>query len=256
MALGLHMNTALHGIDQKVARAKNHRDYLTRRVTLFQQRSTHRVVTTVEAEGLEHVVRIHRLQPVPPEWAVILGEFLYDLRPALDNLMWALILANGKQPGRDTYFPVLHRENDKTFTRMTAGAGADAIAIIRSVQPYLKGDRARADPFFLLHELNRLDKHRSLTVVTMVANQGEFYVPAELAGRCTVRTTLQPLHDGAEVLRYILTEPQSQVDVRPRVSLAVWIMETETTPYLSFPGDLDHIYRAAIDVIQRLRSCT
>jgi hypothetical protein len=248
------MSDALYGIDQKVARAKGHRDYLARRVALFQQRPAHRVVTTAEADGLEHVVRIHRLRPVPPEWAVILAEFLYDLRSALDNLMWALVLANGEQPGRYTYFPVLREENDKSFTRMTAGASAEVISVVRSVQPYLRGDGARLDSLFLLHELNRLDKHRALTVVTVVPNKGDFYVPAELAGRFAIRSTLQPLHDGAEVLRFILREPQPQIDVRPAVTLAVRIMETESTPYLEFPADLDHIYRAATEVIQRLRS--
>jgi hypothetical protein len=250
------MSNALHGVDQKVTRAKKHRDHLTRQAALYLRRPTHHVKTHADKDGLEHVVRIYRIRPVPPEWAVILGEFLYDLRSALDNLVWALVLANGEQPGRGTYFPILRQENRKAFAAMTAGAHPEAVTVIQSLQPYLRGKRPGVGPLFLLHELNRLDKHQALTVVTAVGARGSFHISPELAGRSTVRTTLQPLHEGAEILRVILKEPQPQVDVKPKADLAVFIMETEATPYLDFPAILGPIHQAVADAVERLRCFT
>ncbi len=89
--------------------------------------------------------------------------------------------------------------------------------------------------------------------VTAAATRGGFYLSPELAGRCAVRPTLQPLYEGAEILRLILKEPRAQVDVKPKADLAVLVMETGTPPYVDFPGGLDHIHRAVVDAIERLR---
>ena len=136
---------------------------------------------------------------------------------------------------------------------MTARADPEAVAVIQSLQPYLRGEKAGTDPLFLLHELNRLDKHQALTVVTAAVTRGGFYLSPELAGRCAVRPTLQPLYEGAEIRRLILKEPRAQVDVKPKADLAVLIMETGTTPYVNFPSGLDHIHQAVAGAIERLR---
>jgi hypothetical protein len=44
-------------------------------------------------------------------WGVRVGEFAHDLRSALDNLVWQLVLVNGKEPGDHNQFPIYTEAN-------------------------------------------------------------------------------------------------------------------------------------------------
>jgi len=244
--------TAIDGIDLKVARAKEHAEYLKRSTALLYQHPTHRLVTHAEAEGLEHVIRIYGIKPVPPEWGVVVSELFYDLQSALDNLMWALVLANGGTPGRFTYFPALRKANAQAFDRSTQGASAEVKALIETVQPYHRGDAAANDALHVIHEVNRLDKHQVPGFATKTPAAVEFYLPPELVG-CKILFTYQPLYDGTELMRFILNEPRAQVDVKPKTTVAAFIMETESSPYLSVSDDLAKIHQSVAAVVAMLR---
>src|SRR6266567_3032592 len=56
----------------------------------------------------EHVERIHVDWVIPEEWAVILGEIMHNLRSALDNLIWQLVLPGDSEPGDNHEFPIAH----------------------------------------------------------------------------------------------------------------------------------------------------
>ena len=42
----------------------------------------------------------------PVEWSITTGEILYNLRSALDHLVWQLVINHGQTPGRHNNFPV------------------------------------------------------------------------------------------------------------------------------------------------------
>jgi hypothetical protein len=72
-----------------------------------------------------------------------------------------------------------------------------------------------------------------------------------------VTGTLQPLHDGAEVLRFTVKEPLPHVGWQVKVSTPqTFIMETETTSSLNFPADLTSMRRAVANVVDLLRGHT
>ena len=243
-------------IARRIARAKEHSDYLGRRYELTtKRRPTFRLETTVESDGLEQVVRIHGAPVTPPEWASVVSEFLHCLRSALDSLMWELVLANGEIPGRETYFPIHLKESNADFDKKTHGVSGDVKAIERAVQPYAsKAGPANRDALFLIHELNRLDKHRTIPVVTVAVTSSEVDIPKEAVG-CPIVSTLQPLFDGAEVCRFRLLRPLPLIDWDVRVvNLTTFVLETETTPYLPFPGELRLLHGAMQRVVDQLRS--
>jgi hypothetical protein len=170
--------------------------------------------------------------------------------------MWRLVVANGQTPGRATYFPIYDERNDGDFKIKTAGSErrrseghCQRAAVRRTSQPGVKHHA-----LFLIHELNRLDKHRTLTVVTRAVSEVEHYGEPEAVGT-VARHTLQPLHDGAEVCRFILKEPLPHVDWQSKVNTTqTFIMETETTPYLNFPDVLALMHGAVVSVVDLLRS--
>ena len=43
---------------------------------------------------------------VPVSWSILIGEILYNMRSALDHLVWQLVLNNEQTPGRNNEFPI------------------------------------------------------------------------------------------------------------------------------------------------------
>jgi hypothetical protein len=74
-----------------------------------------------------------------------------------------------------TQFPVfaepLSSDDTKRFDRQTKGLSDEAVAYIKSLQPYNRppGMPLGDSPTWVLHELNRIDKHRKILVRTAVA---------------------------------------------------------------------------------------
>lgn len=111
--------------------------------------------------------RINRVTPVPEQLSLILGDCLFNLRSGLDHL--ALALARSHTPGMSqtqigqSEFPIFSnaRKYADQATKKIACVHPAASAIIEAFQPYHRG---HGYPLSQLHELNRIDKHRALTV--------------------------------------------------------------------------------------------
>ena len=112
---------------------------------------------------------------VPVEWSVIIGETLYNMRSALDHLIWQLVLTNGQTPGRHNEFPIAiddrHWQKDKD--RMLKGVSQRHQAMIRYLQPFTGRTNLPFDGSKLkvLDDLSNIEKHRHL-VATVIASRG------------------------------------------------------------------------------------
>lgn len=109
---------------------------------------------------------VAKAQHVPPlEIAGILGDALNDYRAALDHLAWQLVSAAGPpRKAGQIYFPVAKTSTqfEEDESRMVPGVSSLVSSMIRRHQPFQNGSQAEDHPLFVLHEWNRLDKHRSL----------------------------------------------------------------------------------------------
>ena len=137
-------------------------------------------------------LRLRIAKPYPPEWSALIGDATHNLRSSLDHLAYAL---NSKgyadanegahlPPGdaQASEFPVIGNVNAKgnpangldlflspRIQRKFATVPVGARPIIEDVQPYKRGEKFVTDPLWLLHEFDRIDKHRQL-VVAAAAN--------------------------------------------------------------------------------------
>lgn len=99
---------------------------------------------------------------VPIEYSVRLGEVVYNLRSALDQLVWQLVHANYKAPGRHNEFPILDDEvrfNEAVKSKLK-GVSQKSSDKIREMQPFREKDKWSA--LKTLHSLCNVDKHRSV----------------------------------------------------------------------------------------------
>jgi hypothetical protein len=167
------------------------------------------------------------LQPPPPlRIAVLCGDFVHNLRSALDHLSWALVVENGGTPRRDTQFPVL---DDRLTAQgkirpvtIAGGISPHAEVLLETVQPYQQVDDPTVHPLAALTDLWNIDKHRTLNV--MGVNLGKVTIEFPRDNRKGIAQAT-PFADGALVF-WVLTdnpafdpEPHEMIEFRPSLAL-------------------------------------
>lgn len=108
--------------------------------------------------------------------SVLIGEVIHGLRTILDYLAYEFALSSSKPFNeRDIMFPiVLEKENfDKLYNnKKLKGIPSKYIDFIESLQPY-KTDIPKNSVLKILHDLDIIDKHRLLIVVSHGINMGD-----------------------------------------------------------------------------------
>jgi len=168
----------LTGVDLKIGRAKRKLADLDERIKTAFAPNLYRISSEFDSEIAEQVYSVHDLPAIDPEWALEIGEVLYQLRSALDHLAWQLVELNGSSPSEQTQFPIRDSPNDKNGQRLPLQTllpqvkDAQILKPIDECQPYNAGDgtdhtiqKARTTPLWHLKALNNVDKHRLLLVV-------------------------------------------------------------------------------------------
>ncbi len=125
------------------------------------------------AEGLGRLLGTprHIVPPPPPSdprWAVRFGECIYNLRAALDYLVYSLAYLDGGREREGTQFPICSSPDKfkKAIERgYLRGIKRPHRTAIKCLQPY--PGRHGVDPFWLaqLREFSNPDKHRHLAIV-------------------------------------------------------------------------------------------
>lgn len=152
----------------------------------------------------------------PISWSVIFGEILYNLRSALDHLVWQLVLANGQTPGRHNAFPITNDAQgwEKIKDNLLNGVSSRHKSMIGYLQPHSGGINLPFDvsKFKLLDDLSNTEKHRYMIVAFIAymgpANDGILGIdPPELVDS-SVRAQFEGLarlgkiEDGKELLEF------------------------------------------------------
>lgn len=166
------------GCWQRIRRADAHRVSFTHRWAVFTEPRTYSVVINQDDDRTGGVVRVVRREPYDvTEFALYIGEMLYQLRAALDGAVYdAAIVVSGINPPPDADKLQLPIGKDPTdFGRLASRhlrpLTTELRNYIASIQPY----NARSDEDALnihlgiLNDWARKDRHRRLHVVGTVA---------------------------------------------------------------------------------------
>jgi len=167
------------GARAKLERAREQLQSLQAEFQAFLQTEHHAVDVVFDAEtGVKTAVyRIIRHFPI--RWAVIIGEIIHDIRSALDHAIYELTVMEQGHPLDGTEFPVFDDEPKYFLVNKKGepvkggglykvrGVNTKAKAIVKDLQPFefRKTHAAHEQPIVtLLHELNIIDKHRTLNL--------------------------------------------------------------------------------------------
>ena len=165
-----------------------------------------------------------------PKWGVLIGDCIYNLRSALDHLVWSMIFQHTGRMADWSEFPIFldggrYPKVDKkgkpvrtSGLAKVEGLPDGAKACIESLQPYNRKDGPPdLHPLWLLHQISNHDKHRLVNIAHASITSG--YLAIKGLGHGKVERFGLPigaLEDGAEVgkirpmLGYTL-EPEVEV---------------------------------------------
>jgi hypothetical protein len=204
---------ALDGVRAKLDRAREHIEVLEREFGEFMNPdmgASWEIRIKRDSDRGECKVTWHQDAPPPLRWSVLFGEFLYDLRSALDHLARCLVVANGETPTTSTEFPVFWREKDfnRRASPKTKGMSAQAKTLIEASQPYRDWpEHPKSTTLWTLHDFCNTDKHRLLHLADpwLFSMRITFLIPGSI-DQSFIRATQKPrrmrLEDGAVIAAF------------------------------------------------------
>ena len=172
------------------------------------------------------------VQPETAKWALICGEVLFDLRCALDHIIYFQALSDsGLDPpasAEKLMFPITTSQERFDFAinrGQLTGLKTESINLVRSFQPFVRARIPEEDSLFALQALNNIDKHRYLHfAVFSVAN-----TTAELSGLpqgvVKVSINAEPLKNEDWVISFETDGPCPGPEGEIRYSLRLGILE-------------------------------
>lgn len=152
----------------KLVRAEEHLDSVVKTLRAFAYGDCQLVP---EKDTERHAIFLRVCLPKPPDsLASVIGDFLFNVRSALDHIVYRLVLMNEPERASNrNAFPICSSADN--FAEALKGKRLDgvpekAVTLIESLQPY----EGRENPLRTLDDLHNVDKHKSLHLTTAVAS--------------------------------------------------------------------------------------
>jgi hypothetical protein len=143
----------------------------------FFDTNPYRIEKEKNSQTAESVYYFRGGSPYPRNIVGHVGDALHNLRGSLDHLACQLVRANGGEVKRHTCFPIwgpLNKDPQAFLAKSVEGVRPDAVNAIEACKPYKGGN----DTLWLLHELDRIDKHREILGIG-TSHLGHFAVPSK-----------------------------------------------------------------------------
>lgn len=170
MAANLLTAEDLDGIYEKLKRADESIGNLNTEITAFLKPA--KATFSQNRQKAANELLQHVSRKVPLRFGMLAGEIAHQLRSCLDHIAW-LLSSTEYREGKSANaiaFPIclsepLEEDEIRSYRRKVKGIlSSNALALIKALQPYSASNPVD-DPLAIVHELNRIDKHRTLVLV-------------------------------------------------------------------------------------------
>ena len=234
----------------KIARAEHHFEDLRQLVERYRDGHHYRAVGMPPPKKhpthWRFVLQI--AEPPDPQIAIVFGDFLFNVRSALDHIAVACAPRARK---REAGFPLYQErpagQDAARFERMTRGMPPDALAVIEYEQPYNVHNRTAdvgpqsVEALYTLNALQDADKHRSLAAVASGITHPQ--VQISWAGEVMGILTPRYVAPGEQLVRYDeignrMPYSEVTVDVRGRPQVVVKISGGEDFELMDVAGGI------------------
>jgi hypothetical protein len=191
--------------------------------------------TSLPAPG----IGIFRIVHEPPlHLSLIVGDYIHNVRSALDHLVWQLQLTTKIEPNERSQFPIFSKPNAGRLKEWTIDVPDKARDIIESLQPYHRANGPlRHNALWQIGKLDGIDKHATLIVTVL----SEAIVSEEPDGTRIVNMFTNTLQDGDPVFADTTWSRQSSLYSRPDDKANVYIEPTYGVILEEAQGDIPRL---------------
>lgn len=158
--------------EAKLDWARRNTDALHDALRVFNECKPYEGTLEFNPQQGHYLTRLHITQQVP-DWGLMAGDIVHNLRSALDCLAYGLARGNlGRPPdereAKRTQFVLLDDLADwaEQSRRYLSHLSASASAVIDALQPYHGWHGGHRHPLSVLRDLANVDKHRHIPVTT------------------------------------------------------------------------------------------
>ncbi len=182
----------MESTDAKLRRAYEHLEAYEREAIAFAEHARPTFIRKTNIERTEHWLVYYTADPFPPmRLSTIIGDCLYNMRSALDSLVYGLILKSDPAADIDRIqFPILdmHAKFPAQRGKLAKYVSTGVLAVIESLQPYHRPDDAvELDPLWIVNRLCNRDKHCTTLLTLCYHKDVELLVPLKDGGALPLR---------------------------------------------------------------------
>ena len=227
----------------KFRRAQDHLTSIASQIEWWRAGRSFDISTEFDAETKQNIAYVDRFDALPLRWSAIIGDCVQNLRSTLDHLVNELALDHSGRANETTEFPIFLDAAKFALARgrKIGLVSEQAQQVIEELQPFQRGASKTADPVWLLHELSRVDKHRSVHLVAVTL------APYLLVrGERLEMEIATPLERGSVIGRFGDADLQRFAGLNPETE-----MEFHLNANIAF-GDGPARDRLVIDVLQEI----
>mgnify|MGYP001584367912 CR=1 FL=1 len=208
----------------RLERASTHRGNLTTVWNEYIEEDPYDVTLTHQGDGV-HVLEVWEDNPIPPQFALEFGEWLYNARACLDYIIWATAAyVTGQMPPPKEHvlqYPVYDTDNawTKNLPRLRSLAPRHQERLLQ-MQPF--NARTGSNYLKVLNHLARVDRHRRLTISAAHLAEIQPAISLSMNANPTIQWGQRLVVDGhAEVARIVVSpwDPAIEVSVNPRIGI-------------------------------------
>lgn len=184
-----------------------------------------------------YTLRVFQTEPMPAEFAIAMGEWLYNLRSTLDYVVWAAAVhVSGRRPPpheNQLQYPIYDTKEAwaRNLYRLKDLA-PHHVEMLHVMQPY--NSDSDANCLGWINRLARIDRHRRLMDGTAYLAIMEPVVQVPGGSMATLEWGDRVLVDGwADVVRIKVDpwDPDAEVSMNPRLGLDPEIREWSESPF-------------------------
>jgi hypothetical protein len=200
------MSHPLAGVIEKLRRSDEHLILLYHEISAYLESTPYGLLPDRDPYTRQAVVRFKVTKEPPLRLSTIVGDALFNMRASLDYIVHELVIRNGCGPTFQTQFPFA--DSEKTFLGEAYGKGRlwgtsiKMLNVIDALQPYKIGTNFRSHPLWVLHKLQNIDKHRTLTLSAFVGARTRWmFMSNTLPLKCHTVSSDTVIHDGDVVVK-------------------------------------------------------
>lgn len=219
----------------RIERAAAHRTTFGEVWAAHLERQPRRASVEISEAG-DGLVRVVENEPIPVELSLLLGEFLYELRAALDNCLYAVAVIESQQrppPNAERMeWPICLDERtwtDHARRRLSALSPAVQQAL-RNIQPFA-AECPGWNCLRILHDLARIDRHRTAHLAAPFLADATAAADLNHIADLYVQLGIVPDDGIVATFRKLTPGPLRREDLDLNFTFDVEIAEVEESPH-------------------------